>query len=33
VRALDILGQVKNGFSEDATIMGIVTAGEEICDY
>jgi tetratricopeptide (TPR) repeat protein len=31
MRAMDILGQVKAGFSGDATIMGIVTAGEEIC--
>jgi tetratricopeptide (TPR) repeat protein len=33
VRAMDILGQVKAGFSGDPTVMGIVTAGEEICDY
>jgi tetratricopeptide (TPR) repeat protein len=31
IRALDILGQVKAGFSGDPTIMGIVTAGEDIC--
>lgn len=31
VQAMDILGKVKAGFSEDATVMGIVTAGEEIC--
>ncbi|MBN2256451.1 MAG: tetratricopeptide repeat protein [Anaerolineaceae bacterium] len=31
VRAMDVLGQVKALYSGDATIMGIVNAGEEIC--
>jgi hypothetical protein len=31
VRSMDILGQVKAAFSGDPTVMGIVTAGEEIC--
>lgn len=31
VRAMDILGQIKTGYSTDPTVMGIVTAGEEIC--
>ena len=31
VRAMDILSLVKAGFSGDPTVMGIVTAGEEIC--
>jgi tetratricopeptide (TPR) repeat protein len=31
VKAMDILNLVKAGFSGDPTVMGIVTAGEEIC--
>jgi hypothetical protein len=32
VRALDILDEVRAGFSGDPTIMGIVLAGQEICE-
>ncbi len=31
VRSMNILNQVKNSYSGDPTIMGIVTAGQEIC--
>jgi hypothetical protein len=31
IQALEILRLVKAGYSGDPTIMGIVTAGEEIC--